>query len=74
MSDKVFLSQRLDNNSSEISAGKKTSGCLKLSLVAGLDNAFLDAVANALPKISILLLFIEYLTCQSKNYILHMLK
>lgn len=62
-SDKVFFSQRLDNNCSEISAGKKTSGYLKLSLLAEPDGPSLDALAIVSPKISILLLFIEKLTC-----------
>lgn len=50
-SDNVFFSQRLDNNCSEISAGKKASGCLKLSLVAELDDPSLDVLATAIPKI-----------------------
>lgn len=43
-SDNVFFSQRLDNNCSDISVGKKASGCLKLSLVAKLGDTSLDNV------------------------------
>lgn len=43
-SDNVFFSQRLDNNCSDISVGKKASGCLKLSLVAKLGDTSFDNV------------------------------
>lgn len=56
-SDNVFFSQRLANNCSDTSAGKKASGCLKLSLVAELDDPSLDALPIiAFKNISILLL------------------
>lgn len=53
-SDNVFFSQRWANNCSDTSAGKKASGCLKLSLVAELDDPSLDALPIAF-KISVLL-------------------
>lgn len=43
-SDKVFFSHRFDNNCSDTSAGKKASGCLKVSRVAELEGTLLDDV------------------------------
>lgn len=64
-SDNVFFSHKLDNNCSDISAGKKTSGCLKVSRVAELEGASLD---NVLPvsvskATSVLLLFTVQISC-----------
>lgn len=70
-SDNVFFSQRFDNNCSEISAGKKASGCLKLSLVAELDDPSLGDLAIVEPKIFLLLQFTKELICSSKSYMLY---
>lgn len=68
-SDNVFFSHRLDNNCSDTSAGKKASGCLKVSRVAELEGASLD---NVLPvavskATSVLLLFTVQIS-RSKTY------
>lgn len=64
-SDKVFFSHKLDNNCSDTSAGKKASGCLKVSRVAELEQASLD---DLLPVVvskatSALLLFNVQTSC-----------
>lgn len=69
-SDNVFFSHRLDNNCSDTSAGKKASGCLKVSRVAELVGASLD---NVLPVVvskansSVLLLFTVRISGRSKT-------
>ena len=64
-SDNVFFSHRLDNNCSDISAGKKASGCLKVSRVGELKEASLDDVLPvAVSKAtSVLLLFSVQIPC-----------
>lgn len=58
-SDNVFFSHRLDNNCSDTSAGRKASGCLKVSRVAELEGASLDDVLPVVVSkaTSVLLLF-----------------
>jgi hypothetical protein len=69
-SDNVFFSHKLDNNCSDTSAGKKASGCLKVSRVAELVGASLDDVLPVVASkaTSVLLLFSVQISCSSKTY------
>lgn len=70
-SDNVFFSHRLDNNCSDTSAGKKASGCLKVSRVAELVGASLDDVLPVVvskANSSVLLLFTVQISGRSKTY------
>lgn len=69
-SDSVFFSHRLDNNCSDTSAGKKASGCLKVSHVAELAGASLDDVLPVVvskANSSVLLLFTVQISGRSKT-------
>lgn len=70
-SDNVFFSHKLDNNCSDTSAGKKASGCLKVSRVAEPEEASLDDVLPVVASkaTSVLLLFSVQTSCSSKTYI-----
>jgi len=68
-SDNVFFSHRLDNNCSDTSAGKKASGCLKVSRVAELGASLNDVLPVVVSKAtSVLLLFSVQISCWSKTY------
>lgn len=70
-SDNVFFSHKLDNNCSDTSAGKKASGCLKVSRVAELVGASLDDVLPVVvskANSSVLLLFTVQISGRSKTY------
>jgi len=63
-SDNVFFSHRLDNNCSDTSAGKKASGCLKVSRVAELGASLNDVLPVVVSKAtSVLLLFSVQISC-----------
>lgn len=70
-SDNVFFSHKFDNNCSDTSAGKKASGCLKVSRVAELVGASLDDVLPIVvskANSSVLLLFTVQISGRSKTY------